>query len=151
MIKYPSNWVLEGPYEGLSGFPEEIMIFSPGRYTALSVTLGQPPYGFAGPVEFKTGNTFTIQVGDTSYEVTENRHREGENPSDAIFWDLAANKHTAMGIGVGGEQEELPFHFVFGNDYPSHARSSTKSDSEVRYNEDLKTARQILSTFKLLD
>jgi len=60
-IKYPSGWVLEGPHKGLTGFPEEIIIFSPGRYTALSVTLDQPPYGFSGPLwmnqrKFAVGN-----------------------------------------------------------------------------------------------
>lgn len=150
-IKYPSDWVLEGPYKGLTGFPEEIIIFSSGRYTALSITLGQPPYGFTGHTEFESGSTIIVRVGDVNYEVTEARCKGGENSSDTIFWDLGADEHIALGIGNSGEQEELSFHFVFGNGYPSHARSSDKLDSEERYSEDLKTVLQILSTFKFLD
>ncbi|MGB9706793.1 MAG: hypothetical protein ACPLXP_01830 [Microgenomates group bacterium] len=146
-LKYPSGWTLYGPNKGVSGFPEEITLFSPGRYTALSITLGQQPYGFSGEEGFEPGkgNPITIQVGDTNYEVMEHRF------DGRIFWDLEASRHTVPGFfDFDGTQKELPFHFLFGNDYPAQVRSSTRLDSERHYIEDLKTVRQILSTFKLL-
>jgi len=156
-IAFPENWTFKGAIPTDTGFAEAISLTSPSNDTELLIGLKYDfPFGIEEDPIKRKKRDIKVKIGNEIYNAEESIYTGDERaPYSSVYVLLEAKDMVAPYTDrVSGEEKELPFVFMFGNDYPLYDVRVFKQNYPEKaleeYRKDEQIIFQILSTFKFI-